>query len=163
VRPSKVMTLALLACSACNMLPTGSKFGIRCTGHERNLNDALSEDEQGIYDTQEIRTYALDGGKKAIYRAEPTMVVNQCGADAKCAVDFHDDQVKGLFSGSRRVSQSEKLNTETLFLLNRKTGDLKVTQHFKIQRDGESYSSSTIKGEFSCVTTAMPKFRMPDA
>jgi hypothetical protein len=143
------MTLALLACGSCGVLP-GDRFAVRCTGVETTRNDAAGEDAPGN-SIREMRTYVIDAEEKAIYRADPAVISNFCGPDGQCGVEVTDDRVKGLFSDSRLSSPGQNVGTETQFSLNRDTGNLKLTRQYKFYSHGQVDSSATSKGDFSCV------------
>jgi hypothetical protein len=157
------MTLALLACCSCNMMPNNSRFAVRCSGTETMRNDSAPDNPEPASSPQLERTYVIDAGQKAIYRIGSSFISNYCNPDGKCALLVTGDRVKGLFSEPRLASAEKNASTNTQFTLDRDSGDLKLIRHFSFFTDGPIDSTgATSTGTFSCVPTDVPSFRMPD-
>lgn len=108
------------------------------------------------------RTYVVDSARKAIYRADPYMVANLCLPQGRCDVEVTPARVTALIS-KRFEGGEAKTRQETRFVLDRDKGELRTTDVMTGTVNGEPGSPITTEGTFTCVSVAVPDFKVPEA
>jgi hypothetical protein len=156
---SKAAILALLACCACNLLPGKNRFAVKCSGNEHvtGENEGLPPDS---IDQRDVRTYVFDMARRAIYRVDPNIVGNICSSAAECDIEITVDRAAAITSETKTTSSAGMLVTQLQFSLDRRTGELKFTRTMEF-KGSEFGNIIKMEGNYSCISTDMPDFKVP--
>lgn len=156
----RTLSLALtLACCSCSGLTNSSQFAVRCSGSQ---SVKIGEPDAPSISKQEARTYVIDEGRKALYRADPYMVANLCALNGRCDLEVTPDRVTALMTKSFGTGGNRQ-QTESRFVLDRAKGDLRITDVMTMYLDDEPRDPITTEGTFTCASVAVPNFKVPEA
>lgn len=156
----QTFSLALsLACCSCSALTNSSQFAVRCSGSQ---SVKIRDLDAPSISKQEARTYVIDAGRKALYRADPYMVANLCALNGRCHLEVTPDRVTALMTKSFGTGGNRQ-QTESRFVLDRAKGDLRITDVMTMYLDDEPSDPITTEGTFTCASVPVPDFKVPEA
>lgn len=148
-----------LACCSCSALTNASQFAIRCSGSQ---SVKIGEPDAPSISKQDARTYVIDEGRKALYRADPYMVANLCALNGRCDLEVTPGRVTAIMTKSFGAGANRQ-QTESRFVLDRAKGELRITDVMTMYLNDEPRDPITTEGTFTCASVAVPDFKMPEA
>ncbi|MBA4087290.1 MAG: hypothetical protein C0491_05750 [Novosphingobium sp.] len=140
-------------------MPHSSQFAVRCSGTQ---TVKISDDAAPSVSNQEGRTYVIDEGRKAVYRADPYMVANLCEPNGRCDVEVTKSRATALITKSFGAGKNRQ-QTETRFVLDRAKGELHTVEVMTLYVGNQPGDPIKNDGAFTCVSIEVPDFKVPQA